>query len=553
MGRQIVYCQVCGERILESDLEAGRALSVSGHNFCANCRAQAPSHLGEAAPTAPPIPSHDPPTPRRSTPSSGKLPHARPHTSMGPAPSSSKGNTGIIAGIVVGALLIVVVVFVAMSGRGNPPADHGKKDPVDRTRTNETRITTDDPSKAARETYEKLKDFAARNGSDPQAVIARIQEDLPRLSGTLFDSDARLLLKEMERASDQKKLATIVDDLLKKVADTEKSDPQYERRNKVQTWFRETRQLVASSTALSLKLDEAEQAFSRRFTDAAAAAARPLLEQANRQAQDKKYDDAVATLERLPATFAETPSGREADRLKEEYRRLKADATVASGTVQEFQRALQLLNANINSQETWEEAARVLQKCVKDVHDPEVLRREGITQREQINVYVGGNYYLAWHWCRWRKDLDTTFKHLDVAFKGGFNNWDDAERTPFLAEARKDPRWEKLVTSAKKLADPNRRRLGFQGQVLTAEECAAAKLGAKEGGLSVREVLKGVAQNAGLQAGDCVVGFNGKKLGREDPFEDLRTALEAVTPGKDFDLEIVRDGARKTLKARWEK
>jgi hypothetical protein len=37
MGKEIVYCSVCGGRILESDFKKGKAVTVLKRNYCPNC------------------------------------------------------------------------------------------------------------------------------------------------------------------------------------------------------------------------------------------------------------------------------------------------------------------------------------------------------------------------------------------------------------------------------------------------------------------------------------------------------------------------------------
>jgi hypothetical protein len=37
MGKEIVYCSVCGERILESDFDKGRAVTILKKNYCKKC------------------------------------------------------------------------------------------------------------------------------------------------------------------------------------------------------------------------------------------------------------------------------------------------------------------------------------------------------------------------------------------------------------------------------------------------------------------------------------------------------------------------------------
>lgn len=49
MGREIVYCEVCGDRILEWEFEEGRAVTWENKNFCFKCKTTAIEKLGKDA------------------------------------------------------------------------------------------------------------------------------------------------------------------------------------------------------------------------------------------------------------------------------------------------------------------------------------------------------------------------------------------------------------------------------------------------------------------------------------------------------------------------
>jgi len=52
LGREIVYCDVCGERILEPDFEKNRAITVENRNYCPGCTDKAPSRPHPPAQTS---------------------------------------------------------------------------------------------------------------------------------------------------------------------------------------------------------------------------------------------------------------------------------------------------------------------------------------------------------------------------------------------------------------------------------------------------------------------------------------------------------------------
>jgi serine protease Do len=57
-------------------------------------------------------------------------------------------------------------------------------------------------------------------------------------------------------------------------------------------------------------------------------------------------------------------------------------------------------------------------------------------------------------------------------------------------------------------------------------------------------VADGPAEKAGLQSGDIVVKFNGKRVATANEF---RNSVAATNPGREAEVEVFRDGKRKTL------
>jgi serine protease Do len=86
--------------------------------------------------------------------------------------------------------------------------------------------------------------------------------------------------------------------------------------------------------------------------------------------------------------------------------------------------------------------------------------------------------------------------------------------------------------------------LGVQVQALTPELAESFGLSAPRGALVAQVVPDGPAQAAGLQPGDIVLEFNGKKLNR---VIDLQLFASITAAGKKVPVLIVRDGKEKTL------
>ena len=70
-------------------------------------------------------------------------------------------------------------------------------------------------------------------------------------------------------------------------------------------------------------------------------------------------------------------------------------------------------------------------------------------------------------------------------------------------------------------------------------------LGLKEKGVLINEVFDNEpAHKAGIKSGDVVISLNDKKITN---MNDLKNTIAALTPGKKYSIEIVRDGKKTTL------
>jgi len=96
------------------------------------------------------------------------------------------------------------------------------------------------------------------------------------------------------------------------------------------------------------------------------------------------------------------------------------------------------------------------------------------------------------------------------------------------------------------------RMLGIQGEELDEKARAEAKLDEGTGGYKLTEITAGsVAEKCGLKADDVIVGFGGKALPAKGTLDELRKRIRAAKDGEEVEVEILRGGERKTMKALW--
>ena len=112
MGHAIVYCDVCGDRILDEEFERRRAVTVQNKSYCPTC---AKNVFGGSMPDEDARPrSHMKPEPLRPPTT---IRASRP-AAVRPASAPSQA---VIIGVVAGAIgvLSIVVFVVAMRGGAN--------------------------------------------------------------------------------------------------------------------------------------------------------------------------------------------------------------------------------------------------------------------------------------------------------------------------------------------------------------------------------------------------------------------------------------------------
>lgn len=117
MGRQIVYCEGCGNSLREDDFDKGKARLIENRPFCTECR---PFKEGEVDSSPRRSSSVKVPAPPPRKTSTGSIPII-PAPPRRPAPAPARSNPiPIIAGV-GGVAVLLIIIAVSQSG-GPPPA-----------------------------------------------------------------------------------------------------------------------------------------------------------------------------------------------------------------------------------------------------------------------------------------------------------------------------------------------------------------------------------------------------------------------------------------------
>jgi len=181
MGQEIVYCFKCQIRLTGADLEKGTAIRWQHHVACKNCvpavlasltpeeRKSFEAHAPSPAPTA-----RREAVPRPAPGSSTRLKHLKDR----PAGPSRRPWLWVGVG---GAVLVLVLLVAALSGRPSPPPAASTQPPA----ALPPKASPEDPApKRARDGIEKAKRFMKEHPDDLDGQVAAASEAVKSADAT---------------------------------------------------------------------------------------------------------------------------------------------------------------------------------------------------------------------------------------------------------------------------------------------------------------------------------------------------------------------------------
>ncbi len=106
---------------------------------------------------------------------------------------------------------------------------------------------------------------------------------------------------------------------------------------------------------------------------------------------------------------------------------------------------------------------------------------------------------------------------------------------------------QRIMAQLMEYGEVRRGLLGIQAQDLTPDLATAFRISASKGAVVTRVTAGSTAAKAGLQSGDVITRANGRPV---DDATDLRNVIGLSRIGERVELEFLRDGRQKKIKAR---
>ena len=103
---------------------------------------------------------------------------------------------------------------------------------------------------------------------------------------------------------------------------------------------------------------------------------------------------------------------------------------------------------------------------------------------------------------------------------------------------------QRVITQLKEDGEVSRGWFGIVMQSVTKEKAEAFELKKPRGALVSDVLADSPADKAGIEPGDVIVGIGRKSV---DTISDLSHIVSNTLPGKEVEVELIREGRRKTL------
>lgn len=335
MGKEIVYCDVCGARIAGDEFDRGRAIHVDSKNYCFGCKKQAPAPAEvpplPAVPTVAPkrdmndssrimggskvirASTQTPPPGRKRPPAPRGMASGRvPRPTAAPAHPDKNKKLILVAAAVGIAALVGIVVMMNLKKDKDTGGTNGSSGGGGST-------SVDAPL------WAELQAFDRQNAGDPAAVLEQFREKRPRCADPEIRAKIDARISELEKLSAAQTSDTEMDRLIKEIVAL---DPGKEMRE-IDSAYRMAEEKAKENAAYAPKLEQLKTSLQDRLRKTLPSHFSEVMKKAEEFKAEKKYFDALYEIEgalgtvKTAAKYVPFDTERvELEKRKEELRKL---------------------------------------------------------------------------------------------------------------------------------------------------------------------------------------------------------------------------------------
>lgn len=304
MGREIVYCEGCGERILEEEFVKGRAVTILDKNYCGTCKGAAVRNLSlgdafedEAVKPSAPVRKVKSPLPvrmvRKSSGVAATIPREKARPVVRPVPKFSTRKVAVAgAAAVVGILFLVLMLPRGESPSLEAPAGESPKGST---------------VSAADRAYREVRKIIEESPDQTEKILVRIEAALGPCRGTAHGQTLLDLQQKYQKELQTKKTLAELEPLLTDVKTIAATDSAFTRGEEFAAKAQKARDLIMRhSPGRVAELKKAENDYGRRREEAAQEPFERIYGLAEQLRKEGRIEDAVATLQQFPPELRDT-------------------------------------------------------------------------------------------------------------------------------------------------------------------------------------------------------------------------------------------------------
>lgn len=304
MGKEIVYCEICGDRILEQEFEKGRAITVLNKNYCFNCKEEAVKNITmEDVEDEEPEPQQAPPrrpAPSRSLPRKGTGVTRKRPPQGAPAhlPPAKNSNAPLLIGGGVGLIATIALIVIIATG-GNDPAPVQPDNPATSNNTTNGNTGTSPKTPNAEKSWNELQEViaAAEKSRDYDKVLNKIRALEPALRGSRWQVDAAKLKTEYRRKKREKTEGRAAEEAFASVKNSIASDSSFTQYNENLKKLGDALRKAPVGSMISAEISKAREEYKAKYEGVSTQKYNEIIQRVNIHIDSEEYKPAIKVID----------------------------------------------------------------------------------------------------------------------------------------------------------------------------------------------------------------------------------------------------------------